>query len=65
MPGEEWTVLPVNLSPSFRVIIKHGRTRVKTNPVALVSDVYALICGNSTKTEIIIYTEWVGRPQSA
>lgn len=59
MPGEEWTVLPVNFRPSFRVIIKHGRTCVKTNPVALVSDVYALICGNSTKAEIIIYTEWV------
>lgn len=48
-------------SPPFLVTILLDRACVKENHVALISEVYKLISENSTKRDIIIYTESVDR----
>lgn len=51
-----WTVAPVYFCLSFDVI-KLDRTCVAENPVAIISEVCALISDNSAEVDIIIYAD--------
>lgn len=55
MPGEEWTIVPINFRISFRIITL-DRVCVQENLMALISEIKTLMSENSTEADIIIVT---------
>src|SRR5579871_6631626 len=55
--GEEWVKVPINLHTFLKVIITLDRESKKNNPVAVETEVLALVNENSTADDIVIYKD--------